>query len=129
MRTSDIIRILAIMWFTETLIAVVLYTGLGLVKNNRVYSIFLLKTFHFIYYYWLLFIIYFFREKQFNVRFFSLANSIVFIFISIVISLILKGIYKLFLDYSFVCNFLAILLAPYLLKKLNSKLPTHLRIY
>lgn len=131
MKISFIIKTLAIIWFTETLITAVLYPLGYLVNINHasMWSVILLKTMHGFYYYWLLLLIYLSREKEFDVRFLCLTNSIVFISISIVISLIIEDTYILFLDYSFLCTLSGIILAPYLLKEINSKLPDHLRIY
>ncbi len=129
MKISDIIRVLLIIWFAETLIASVLYAASGLVTNINIRFLFLLKAMHFIYYYWLLFLVYYLREEDFSVKFFCVTNSIVFLVISFFLSLYVIKDTVLFFDYSFVCNLSAIILAPYLLKKINTKLPSHLRIY
>ncbi len=130
MRISEIIKTLAIIWFTETLISCVLYFTIEMFTQNfNIRPILLLKTFHAFYYYPPLLIIYYCREKEFTVKFFCYTNTITFISISIVISLILKHMSDLFFDYTFVCNLSGILLAPILLKRINLKLPEHLRIY
>jgi hypothetical protein len=130
MRISEIIKTLAIIWFTETLISCILYFTIEMFTQNiNIRPILLLKTFHAFYYYPPLLIIYYCREKEFSVKFFCYTNTIIFISISIVISLILKHMSDLFFDYTFVCNLLGIILAPILLKRINLKLPEHLRIY
>ena len=130
MKVSNIIKVLAIIWFAETLIACLLYLAVDVFSPHiNIRPILLLKIYHFIFYYWFLFLIYFFRVKPCTVMSFCLINSIVFIFISSVISFILKDMSDLFFEYTFVCNLLGIILAPYLLKKINTKLPGHLRVY
>lgn len=130
MNLSTVLKTLLIIWFTETLISGSLFFLVEIfTKRINIRPILLLKTFHALYYYWLLLIIYYCREKEFTVKFFCYTNTIVFISISIIISLILKDVYRLFFDFTFLCNLLGIVLAPILLKKINTELPEHLRIY
>jgi hypothetical protein len=131
MKISEIIRTLMILWFTETLIALFLYLFGILLKHNIGFIgfILLLKAMHFIYYYWILFILYLLREEDFSVKFFCITNTTVFLVISFFLSVFLIKDFVLFFNYSFVCNLSGIVLAPYLLKKINLKLPEHLRIY
>lgn len=130
MKISETLRILAIIWFTETLLSCALYFATEMFTQNiNIRPILLLKTFHAFYYYPPLLIIYYFREKEFTVKFFCYTNTIVFTSISIILSLIIKGTYILFLDFSFICNLSSIILAPFLLKKINTRIPEHLRIY
>jgi len=124
----NVLRLLVIIWFIETLIALVLYSISVVVSNNDIEFILFINVMRFIYYYWLLAIVYFLR-KSFSIRFFISTNMSVFIFISIIISLTIRGTSDLFLEYSFLCNFTAIILAPYLLKKLDSYLPPIFSIY
>lgn len=124
----NVLRLLIIIWFIETLIAFVLYSISVVVSNNDIEFILFINVMRFIYYYWLLAIVYVLR-KSFGIRFFISTNISVFIFISIIISLTIRGISDLFLEYSFLCNFTAIILAPYLLKKLDSYLPPIFSIY
>jgi len=130
MRLSDVLKTLAIIWFTETLISCILYFIKEIFTQHiNIWPILLLKTFHAFYYYWPLLIIYYCREKEFTVKFFCYTNTIIFISISIIISLILKNMSDLFFEYTFICNLSGIVLAPIILKKINLKLPEHLRIY
>lgn len=120
-----------ILWFTETLVALILYLMGIIVKPNIGFFgfILLLKGMHFICYYWVLFLLYIGREEDFSVKYFCVTNTSVFLVISFFLSVLLFKDFILFFDYTFVCNLSGILLAPYLLKKLNNKLPDHLRIY
>ena len=129
MKTSDIIRTLMILWFAETFISLVLYLPVAVITNFNFRFILLLKGMHFMYYYWVLFILYFLREEDFSVKFFCVNNTIVFLVISFFLTVFLIKDTVLFFNYTFICNLSAILLAPYLLKKMNTKLPSHLRIY
>ncbi len=130
MSLSDTLKTLLIIWITETLISGGLYFFAEIFsKRINIFPILLLKTFHAFYYYWPLLIIYYFREKEFTVKFFCITNTIIFISISVVISLILKDMWDLFFDYTFICNLSGIIFAPILLKKINSKLPEHIRVY
>lgn len=130
MNLSTVLKTLLIIWFTETLISGSLFFLFEIfTKHINIRPILLLKTFHAFYYYWLLLIIYYFREKEFTVKFFCYTNTIVFISISILISLIIRDLFDLFFDYTFICNLSGIILAPILLKKINTKLPEHIRIY
>lgn len=120
-----------IVWFTETLVAFILYLLGIIVKPNIGFFgfILLLKAMHFIYYYWVLFILYFLREEDFSVKFFCVTNTSVFLVISFFKSVFLIKDFILFFNYTFICNLSGIVLAPYLLNILNDKLPEHLRIY
>lgn len=130
MSLSNVLKTLLIIWFTETLLSGSLYFLVEIfTKHINIRPIILLKAFHAFYYYPPLLIIYYCREKEFTVKFFCYTNTIIFISISIIISLILKDIYRLFFEFTFVCNLSAIVLAPILLKKINTRLPEHLRIY
>lgn len=116
MKISEIIRTLMIIWFTETLIAVVLYSPAELLINVNILFLLLLKACHFIFYYWVLAIVYYLSE-DFSPRFFCITNTIVFLIISVLLTIFLTKETRLFFDYSFFCNISAIILAPYLLKK------------
>ena len=130
MSLSNVLKTLLIIWFSEILISGSLYFLVEIfTKRINIRPILLLKTFHAFYYYPPLLIIYYCREKEFTVKFFCYTNTIIFISISIIISLILKDTYRLFFEFTFICNLLGIILTPILLKKINSKLPEHLRIY
>lgn len=128
MKISEIIRILIILWFTEAIIAVGLYSPAELFINVNVLFLLLLKFCHFLFYYWALALIYYLNE-DFSAKFFCITNSIVFLIISIILNFLLIKDNRIFFDYSFVCNLSAIIIAPYLLKKINDRLPSHLRIY
>ncbi len=128
MKISEIIRILIILWFTEAIIAVALYSPAELFTNVNVLFLLLLKFCHFLFYYWALAIIYYLNE-DFSAKFFCITNSIVFLIISIILNFLIIKDNRIFFDYSFVCNLSAIIIAPYLLKKINDRLPSHLRIY
>jgi len=129
MKISDIIRTLMILWFVETILSLVIYAPAAFVRSFNFRSIILLKAMHFFYYYWVLFILYFLREEDFSVKFFCTTNTGVFLVISFFLSVFLLKDFFLFFNYTFICNLSGILLAPYLLKKINLKLPEHLRIY
>lgn len=129
MKISEIIRILMILWFTETIIAVVIYSPAELFINVNVLSLLLLKFCHFLFYYWALAIIYYLNEDFTAKFFFCIINSIVFLIISIILNFLVIKDNQIFFDYSFICNLSAIIIAPYVLKKINTKLPKHLRIY
>lgn len=129
MKISDIIRTLMILWFAETIISLVIYAPAAVIDHFNFRFIFFLKAVHFIYYYWILFILYFLREEGFSVKYFCITNTGVFLVISFFLSVFLLKDFFLFFNYTFICNLSGILLAPYLLHKLNDKLPEHLRIY
>jgi hypothetical protein len=129
MKISDIIRTLMILWFAETIISLVFFLPVAFINHFNFRSIILLKAMHFIYYYWILFILYFLREEDFSVKYFCVTNTGVFLVISFFLSVFLLKDFFLFFNYTFICNLSGILLAPYLLKKFNDKLPDHLRIY
>jgi hypothetical protein len=129
MKISDIIRTLIILWFVETIISLVMYAPAAFVRSFNFRFILLLKAMHFFYYYWVLFLLYIVREEDFSVKYFCITNTTVFLVISFFLSVLLIKDFILFFNYTFICNLSGILLAPYLLKKLNDKLPEHLRIY
>lgn len=130
MSLSNVLKTLLIIWFTETFLSGSLYFLVEIfTKHINIRPILLLKTFHAFYYYPPLLIIYYCREKEFTVKFFCYTNTIVFISVSIIMSFILKDIYRLFFEITFICNLSGIILAPILLKRINQKLPEHLRIY
>lgn len=124
----NVLRILLIIWTVETLLAFILYLVSTIISNNTIGFIFFINIMRFLYYYWLLVIIYFIKKK-YNTIFFVITNSVVFIIISIIISLIVRGASDLFLDYSFYCNFTAIILTPYILKAIIKKSPLIFDIY
>lgn len=125
----NILRVLIIMWLFETLFAALIYSISYFLFSNyySIELIFFLNVMRVIYYYWLLIIIYFFIEI-YNVRFFTITNSSVFIFISIILSLIFD-VWDLFIDYSFFCNLIAIAMTPFLLSRLDKLLPSNLNIF
>ena len=129
MKISEIIRILIILWFAETILSLVIFLPAGLINHFNFRPIILLKAMHFFYYYWVLFILYFLREEDFSVKFFCTTNTGVFLVISFFLSVFLLKDFFLFFNYTFICNLSGILIAPYLLKKISLKLPEHLRIY
>ncbi len=130
MKISEIIRTLIILFFTEAIIAVVLYSAGILVKHDLGFIgfIFVLKGMHFLFYYWILFIVYYLNE-DFSATFYCVTNVVVFLGMSVLLTVFLTKDPILFFHYSFVCNLIGILLAPHLLEKINNKLPSHLRIY
>ena len=100
----NILRVLIIMWLFETLFAALIYS----------ISYFLFSNYYSI--------------ELYNVRFFTITNSSVFIFISIILSLIFD-VWDLFIDYSFFCNLIAIAMTPFLLSRLDKLLPSNLNIF
>jgi hypothetical protein len=124
----NVLRVLLIIWIVETLIAFILYSVSTVASNNTIGFIFYINNVRFIYYYWLLLLIYLIKRK-YNTIFFTVTNSVVFIIISLVLSITVRGASDLFLDYSFYCNFAAIIFTPYLLKMLTKKMPLIFDIY
>lgn len=124
----NVVRVLLIIWIVETLVAFIFYLFSIIVSNNTIGFIFFINITRFLYYYWLLMIIYFIKE-EYNTFFFVITNSVVFVIISIIISSIVRGASDLFLDYSFYCNFLAIILTPFILKSATKVLPANFNVY
>lgn len=124
----NVVRVLLIIWIVETLLAFILYLFSTIVSNNTIGFIFFINIMRFLYYYWLLMIVYFIKKK-YNTFFFVITNSVVFVIISIIISSFVRGASDLFLDYSFYCNFLAIILTPYILKSTIKVIPPIFNVY
>ena len=124
----NVLRVLLIIWIVETLLAFILYLFSAILSNNIIGFIFFINIMRFLYYYWLLMIVYFIK-KEYDTFFFVITNSVVFVIISIIISLFVKGASDLFLDYSFYCNFLAIIITPYILKSIIKVTPPIFNVY
>lgn len=122
------LKALIIIWLCEFFISTILYSFSVVFGRNYLLFIIYLNIIRFIYYYLFLFIIYT-QKSVFTVKFLTIINLITFLIISIAISLLKKGTHDLFLDYSFLCNLLGIILTPFILKLINNKLPIQLRIY
>ncbi len=113
------IKILLLLWVVETAIASIIYAPIIVFKNsgvNEIRYIIFLNMFRFIYFYWVLMIIYF-RYDISQTKKMIIVNLSVFIFMSLIFSLAIKEAHHLFFQYSFICNTIAIILAPIALKK------------
>jgi hypothetical protein len=104
------------LWMIEVVIATLLYLPYAVYKSEidgKLKYIITLNIFRLIYYYWALFLIYLkFDFSKPSSK--AVINLIVFIFISIFLSLLITDAYQLFLEYSFFCNSISIILAPYI---------------
>jgi len=123
-----LLKVLVILWSFETLLATIFYSIATFFSNGSILFIIYINIIRFIYYYWILMLIYFFTKKI-DVLFLTITNTIMFVIISIFLSFLIRGAKDLFLDISFFCNLVSVLISPFLLKKIKLWLPPFLNIY
>lgn len=116
----QIIKKLILLWVLETSIAAVLYIPTIIFFHesgvNEMRYIIFLNMFRLIYFYWVLIIVYFKFDLS-QTKEMIITNLCVFTIMSLIFSLAIKDAYNLFFQYSFICNIVAIILAPIILKK------------
>lgn len=123
-----LLKVLIILWVFETLLASFFYLIAILFSNDSFMFIIFVNIIRFVYYYWILMLVYFFSKKM-DVLFLTITNTLVFIIVSIFLSFLIRGAKDLFLDTSFYCNLVSIMISPILLKKVQIWLPPFFKIY
>lgn len=124
----NVLRIFLIIWIVECALSFILYFVTTVFNHSIGKNIFIFDFLRLYCYYWLLIIIYY-TQKKHEVNFFVKTNIITFIIGTIIFMIGTEESPILLLSSKFICQLLAIILTPILLKKVSKKLNPELDIY